>query len=94
MSIEKIAAMIKEARLAKGMTQAQVAKLVGFQSAQFVYMIENNISKVPLDVLGKLIHLLGLDESLIMNILISDFAKSTAQEVSRGKSQVKKRKSS
>ncbi|MBX2993385.1 MAG: helix-turn-helix transcriptional regulator [Bdellovibrionaceae bacterium] len=89
---EKIGAMVREARLKKDMTQGQVAQLLGFQNAQFVYMIERNIAKVPLDVVGKLIVLLDLNESVIMDLLFSEFRDKAVREVKEGKKAVSAKK--
>lgn len=92
MKTGKLGAIIREAREEKGLTQAEVAKFLGFQNSQFVYMIEANVSKAPLDVLGKLIVLLGLDEAMVMDTLVADFQNKAAREVAEGKKSVRKLK--
>jgi transcriptional regulator with XRE-family HTH domain len=81
---------IRDARLKKGLTQLELAKALGYSSPQFVYLMERNVSKVPLDILGKLIVLLGLEEAAMMDILLSDFRKNAAEQISIGKKQVRK----
>lgn len=79
-----LAGMIRDARLAKNLTQGEVAKVLGFQNSQFVYMIESAISKPPLDVIGKLIVLLGLDEDKVMDILARQYRISAQTQVRAG----------
>lgn len=83
---------IREARTAKGMTQAEVAKAIGFQSSQFIYMIEKNTSKAPLNVLGRLIVVLEMKESVVMDILVAEFLRTATLEVLEGKRAARKRK--
>jgi transcriptional regulator with XRE-family HTH domain len=92
MPASKLGSMIKTARLEKGLTQGEVAKALGFDSSQFVYMIESGTSKAPLDVLGKLIVILDLDEKEIMNILSGDFKKAAEEEIAVGRKSVKKKR--
>ncbi|MBX2994958.1 MAG: helix-turn-helix transcriptional regulator [Bdellovibrionaceae bacterium] len=92
MKAGKLGVLIREAREEKGLTQAEVARFLGFQNSQFVYMIEANVSKAPLDVLGKLIVLLGLDEATVMDLLVADYQNRATREVAEGKKSARKLK--
>jgi transcriptional regulator with XRE-family HTH domain len=81
---------IRDARLEKGLTQLELAKALGYSSPQFVYLMERNVSKVPLEILGKLIVILGLEEAAMIDILLSDFRKNAAEQIAIGKKQVRK----
>lgn len=87
-----LGASIRDARLSKGMTQMELAKALGYSSPQFVYLMERNVSKVPLDILGKLIVILGLEEASMMEIILQDFRRNAAAQISLGKKQAKKAK--
>ncbi|MBX2994886.1 MAG: helix-turn-helix transcriptional regulator [Bdellovibrionaceae bacterium] len=74
-TVKTVAGMIKTARERKGLTQKEVGRLLGYQNGQFIYMIENG-SKIPLNALGKLIVLLGMDEQTVMSTLVKDYART------------------
>jgi DNA-binding XRE family transcriptional regulator len=62
----KIGALIHEARLEKGMTQAQLAKKVG-TTKSYISKIENNIKEVRLSTLKKIVEL-GLGGEIELSI--------------------------
>jgi len=82
-----IGKMIKKAREEKGLTQTEVGKALGYQNGQFVYMIETGV-KTPLDVLGKLIVLLSLNEKQVMETLLSDYIRTAKQTLKQAKASV------
>ena len=62
----KIGALIHEARLKKGLTQAELAERVG-TTKSYISKIENNIKEVRLSTLQKIVHL-GLGGQLELSI--------------------------
>lgn len=62
----KIGALIHEARLEKGLTQAQLAERVG-TTKSYISKIENNVKEVRISTLKKIIEL-GLGGHLEMSI--------------------------
>lgn len=58
----KIGALLYEARLKKGMTQAELAEKVG-TTKSYISKIENNVKEVRLSTLQKIVHV-GLDGQL------------------------------
>ena len=62
----KLGALLHEARIEKGMTQAELAKKVG-TSKSYISKIENNVKEVRLSTLYKIVHL-GLDGQLDLSI--------------------------
>lgn len=64
----KLGALLHEARLRKGMTQAELAKKVG-TTKSYISKIENNIKEVRLSTLQKIVHVgLGGDLDLIIKM--------------------------
>lgn len=62
----KLGALLHEARLEKGMTQAELAEKVG-TTKSYISKIENNIKEVRLSTLQKIVHL-GLGGQLDLSI--------------------------
>lgn len=54
--------LVREYRQEKGLTQLDLARRLGFDSPQFISLFERGLSKIPLNVLGKLITILGIPE--------------------------------
>ena len=62
----KLGTLLHEARLKKGMTQAELAEKVG-TTKSYISKIENNIKEVRLSTLQKIVHL-GLGGQLDLSI--------------------------
>jgi len=62
----KIGALIHEARLEKGLTQAQLAEKIG-TTKSYISKIENNLKEARLSTLKKIVEL-GLDGQIELSI--------------------------
>ena len=62
----KLGALLHDARIVKGMTQAELAEKVG-TTKSYISKIENNVKEVRLSTLQKIVHL-GLGGSLDLSI--------------------------
>lgn len=62
----KLGTLLQEARLEKGLTQAELAEKVG-TTKSYISKIENNIKEVRLSTLQKIVHL-GLGGQLDLSI--------------------------
>ncbi len=62
----KLGVLLHEARIEKGMTQAELAEKVG-TTKSYISKIENNVKEVRLSTLQKIVHL-GLGGSLDLSI--------------------------
>ena len=62
----KLGAMLHEARIEKGLTQAELAEKVG-TTQSYISKIEHNVKEVRLSTLQKIVHL-GLGGSLDLSI--------------------------
>lgn len=76
-----IGKLIREKREARDMTQLEVSKLLGYETSQFVSLFERGMSKVPNDVLAKLIHILGLNRHYIYKMMIDDYSQRIKKEL-------------
>jgi transcriptional regulator with XRE-family HTH domain len=73
MKTKSLVTHFKEGRLKSGMSQSEVAKELGYTSAQFISNFERGISKLPLKALAKLIDLYELKTDVVMSLLVSEY---------------------
>ena len=81
----ELGTLIRNYRQDKEMTQLDLAKKLGYDSTQFISLFERGVSKVPHNILGKLIVILGIPEKMVLQILIKDYEASLKSEISAGK---------
>jgi transcriptional regulator with XRE-family HTH domain len=60
---------LKDKRLAAGVTQAEIARVLRYSSAQFISNWERGVALPPLDVLPRLIELLAIRPDEIIEVL-------------------------
>jgi transcriptional regulator with XRE-family HTH domain len=77
--------LIRNYRQDKQMTQLDLSRKLGYESTQFVSLFERGLSKVPNNVLGQLIVILGIPEKTILEVLLKDYEVSLKSEISTGK---------
>ncbi|OYZ17592.1 MAG: hypothetical protein B7Y39_14955 [Bdellovibrio sp. 28-41-41] len=77
--------LIRNYRQEKELTQLDLSRKLGYESTQFVSLFERGISKVPHNVLGQLIVILGIPEKKILEVLLKDYEVSLKSEISLGK---------
>lgn len=71
------------------MTQLELSRKLGYETLQFVSLMERGRSKVPANVIGKLVVILGLPEKKIISQLNQEFLNDLTSEISAGKESVK-----
>ena len=69
----ELGALIREYRVKKNFTQLNLAERLGYDSTQFVSLFERGLSKVPHNVLGQLIVILGIPEKKVLDTLMNAF---------------------
>ncbi len=84
-----IGELIKEKRESAGLTQSQLAQKLGYDSPQFVSLVERGLSKPPYEMIGKLVVLVGLPEKRIIKFLNNEFSSELLSEIEKGKEAVK-----
>jgi len=82
---QELGLLVRNYRQDKEMTQLDLAKKLGYDSTQFISLFERGVSKVPHNILGRLIIILGIPEKTILQILIKDYEVSLKSEISLGK---------
>ena len=81
----KFGNLIRDHRIKKGWTQAELARELGYDSPQFISLLERDQSKAPLYVLGQLVVLLGIPENEVIEDLVSHYEEELKTQISRGK---------
>lgn len=71
----KIGKYLKEKRIAKGLSQHQVAAKLGYGSSQFVSNVERGMCGFPLVKLRKLVDIYELDAEFLANMIVDDHAR-------------------
>lgn len=84
----ELGALVREYRLKADMTQFELAQKLGYESVQFVSLFERGLSKVPNNVIGKLVIILGIPEKKITKSLIDAFTVELTNEIIAGKRSV------
>lgn len=77
--------IIKEYRTSAGMTQLELAKKLGYEIPQFISLIENGHSKVPLNILGQIMTFLNIPEKVIVDALLDSYETDAREQLSAGK---------
>lgn len=80
-----IGQMIKEKRETAGLTQLELSKKLGYESPQFLSLIERGLSKPPYALIGKCVVILGLPEKKIISQLNQEFLSELNEGISKGK---------
>jgi transcriptional regulator with XRE-family HTH domain len=62
---------IKERRIEKGLTQADLSKSLGYTSAQFISNIERETAQPPLKSLKTLMRILAISESNMYSLVLA-----------------------
>lgn len=81
----------KEKRTASGLTQLDVARKLGYTSAQFISNFERGLCSLPLNAIRKLTQLYKADQDKVYNLIMSE-QESYIQEQLFGKKAAKKRR--
>lgn len=82
---KEIGTMIRSARERQELTQLELANKLGYESMQFVSLIERGMSKAPLTVIGKLAVILGIPAKKIENLLVEEYRNKVQTDIGVGK---------
>lgn len=77
--------IIKEYRVSAAMTQLELAKKLGYEIPQFISLIENGHSKVPLNILGQIMTFLDIPEKVLLTALIENYESDAREQLYAGK---------
>lgn len=77
--------LIKDYRQKANLTQKELAEKLGYDIPQFLSLMENGHSKIPLNILGKIIDLLGIPEKKVLNALTAAYREEVMEQISSGR---------
>lgn len=77
--------LIKDCRVKAKMTQKDLATELGYHIPQFISLMENGHSKIPLNVLGELISILRIPEKKVLDLLSEIYKKEAREQIQSGK---------
>ncbi len=81
----RLGSLIKEYRLKMGLTQLELATKLDYSIPQFVSLMENGHSKIPLNVLGKIISILSIPEKKALDLLVDIYKIEAKATISEGR---------
>ncbi|MBL7544501.1 MAG: helix-turn-helix transcriptional regulator [Bdellovibrionaceae bacterium] len=71
------------------MTQMQVAQMLGYESVQFVSMIERGISNCPYQTLGSLSVILNIPKDKFVSLIMEEFKDHLSDSMNAGSKMIK-----
>lgn len=77
--------MIKDFRVKANLTQKELAEKLGYSIPQFISLMENGHSKIPLNILGELISYLKIPEKMALDLLLETYRKEAREQIIVGK---------
>ncbi len=84
-SYKHLGQVIKEFRVKADLTQKDLAEKLGYSIPQFISLMENGHSKIPLNILGELISFLKIPEKMVLDILLETYKKEAREQISTGR---------
>lgn len=88
---EKLAKFLRSCREAKALSQADVAKELGYSSPQFVSNWERGISSPPMDSIFKLARIFELPADAIYEVLLEESIERTKLNLQSEYNRLKKK---
>ena len=85
---ETIGKLIHHYRIRKGLTQSDLARLLGHESPQFVSNLERGRAGVPIETLGMLCALINLPEKSTVQLMLSTYERELNKQILRGKNRI------
>lgn len=82
---QNLGTLVRAYRLKANLTQLQLSKILGYETAQFVSLFERGESKIPMETAGQLVSILGIPEAKVKKMLLADFEREIAEKIKAGK---------
>lgn len=79
----EIGEIIKNYRAQAGLTQQDLASQLGYKIPQFISLIENGHSKVPLNIIADLASILKIPDNVILDSLVQAYEKEARKHLSK-----------
>ena len=80
-----LGSLVKEYRIKANLTQVELAHKLNYDIPQFVSLMENGHSKIPLNTLGQLISILGIPEKKALDLLVEIYRSEAKTTISQSR---------
>ena len=80
-----LGSLIKEYRVKADLTQVELAHKLNYDIPQFISLMENGHSKIPLNILGQLISILQIPEKKALDLLVDIYRVEAKEGISKGR---------
>lgn len=90
MATRKLCALLRESRLKKGFSQAELADIFGYESAQYISDWERGVSSPPMKKLAKIVEALDIDMDRLFDLLLEVAKERVTGDLKREFSRIKK----
>jgi len=90
----EIARLLKKKRIEAGLTQAEVAEMLGYTSSQFISNWERGLAKPPAFMLKSLAKIYKMDAKVLLDMLLESVTKNIEREFHRSHATVAARRRS
>jgi transcriptional regulator with XRE-family HTH domain len=77
--------MIRQKRVEKGLTQAELSAKLNYPNPQFISLMERSLSKIPLSAMGRMIEILDINENLVVAKLLEDYEHTVRAELRKSR---------
>lgn len=81
----KINQMLREARINAGLSQTEVAKVMGYPNPQYISNVERGLCPPSTQMISVMIRLYQMDGLKVVNQLVRDYEKELRSQVLKGK---------
>lgn len=79
----EIARLLKKKRIEAGLTQSEVADMLGYTSSQFISNWERGLAKPPAFMLKSLAKIYKMDAKVLLDMLLESVTKNIEREFHR-----------
>ena len=78
-----ISQLLQRARIKENLSQAEVAKYLGYTSPQFISNMERGLSDLPVDKINPLCKLLGISKDEVIKAMLVDLRADYKREIKK-----------
>ena len=84
--------MVRNYRIKAGLTQLELATMMGYESMQFVSLFERGLSRIPQQGIGQLIELLKIPEKKFTDKMVKEYTINLLLDIKVGKAIIQKKR--
>lgn len=73
---KRIAEVVSTARQNKGISQEELAKVIGYKNGQFISNIERGLCSIPAERVMDLCVALGVEPTVMVDVMVADYTRN------------------